>query len=135
MKQAVCVLIPRGREFLSICRRGDNTKWGIPGGKVDPGETNVQAAVREIKEETNIDLDAEHLIPIYSGACYGDVNFWVTTYLYRGEILPDQIKAEEGFEIDVKHMLLLCDHDVSPFANYNTEVFAALTSLEVGRLS
>tara|TARA_Y100000034_G_scaffold133105_1_gene197727 strand:+ start:1176 stop:1544 length:369 start_codon:yes stop_codon:yes gene_type:complete len=30
--------------------------WGFPGGTVNPNETNEQAAVRETKEETNLDI-------------------------------------------------------------------------------
>lgn len=43
-------------ELLVFYRRGS---WDLPKGKIDPGETPEQAAVREVKEETgllNIDL-------------------------------------------------------------------------------
>ena len=36
--------------------------WYLPGGKVDAGETSLQAIKREIKEELNIDLDPQQLI-------------------------------------------------------------------------
>jgi mutator protein MutT len=35
----------------------------FPGGRLDPGETAVQAAVRELREETSIQLQPEALIP------------------------------------------------------------------------
>ena len=39
------------REVL-LMQRSDNGHWGLPGGYVDPGESVVEAAVREVLEET-----------------------------------------------------------------------------------
>jgi len=39
-------------------------QWSIPGGLVEPGETLVEAVIREIKEETNLEVEA--LKPIYT---------------------------------------------------------------------
>jgi len=33
--------------------------WGFPKGHVEEGETEVETAIREIKEETNIDVEIE----------------------------------------------------------------------------
>ncbi len=48
------VLITRGepvRDFL-LMRHAD--RWDLPKGHVDPGETEVQCALRELREETGI---------------------------------------------------------------------------------
>lgn len=48
--------------------------WYLPGGKVDKGESNVEALVREIKEELTVDLDTS-LIEYYchiSAIAYGE---------------------------------------------------------------
>ena len=34
----------------------EGNMWGIPGGKVEKGETSHQAVMREIREETGLDL-------------------------------------------------------------------------------
>lgn len=39
--------------------------WTIPGGHIDFGETSQESLIREIKEETNIDVEVEQLIKIY----------------------------------------------------------------------
>ena len=40
-----------------LIRRSDNQNWAVPGGAIDLGESMVQAAVRETKEETGIDCE------------------------------------------------------------------------------
>jgi len=40
--------------------------WAIPGGYVNRGESVHSALVREIREETNLHVEAEHLLGLYS---------------------------------------------------------------------
>ncbi|MEU5445814.1 NUDIX hydrolase [Streptomyces griseofuscus] len=51
-----------GRVLL-IDRRWDPYEgcWALPGGHVDPGETSLAAAVRELREETGIEVAAAEL--------------------------------------------------------------------------
>ena len=52
---------------IILVRRHDNGKWGLPGGIVDWGEDIPQAAKREIKEETGLDLvKIRKLVGVYS---------------------------------------------------------------------
>ena len=39
--------------------------WTIPGGHIDYGESSQEALIREIKEETNIDVEIIRLIKLY----------------------------------------------------------------------
>lgn len=43
---------------LLVLKRADNTGWCLPCGWVDPGESPAMAAVREVKEETDLDVEA-----------------------------------------------------------------------------
>jgi glycerol-1-phosphatase len=47
-------------------RRDDNGRWGLPGGGVDAGESVVAAVVREVREETGLDVEPLRLIGVYS---------------------------------------------------------------------
>lgn len=59
MIQVVCAIILKGKRLL-IAQRSEKInlpfKWEFPGGKLEEGENEKQAIVREIKEEFNIEI-------------------------------------------------------------------------------
>ena len=59
--------------------------WSFFGGYVDRGEKVEEAAVREVKEETNLDVQLEGLVGIYSER--GNVHVLV---VYQGSIVNYQ---------------------------------------------
>ena len=40
-------------------------RWGLPGGVVEPGETPAEAAIREVAEETGLNVELDDLIALY----------------------------------------------------------------------
>ncbi len=63
---AVSAFIQDNHGRLLMIRRSDNNLYSIPGGQLEPGETLTQAVVREVKEETGIDVEVTGLIGLYS---------------------------------------------------------------------
>lgn len=64
-------IIVRTRDGIALVLRGSEPykdHWAIPGGGVELGETLKEAAVRETREETGVDvpLDSLHLLGVYS---------------------------------------------------------------------
>lgn len=55
-KLAALAVVVRGDQVLLVKRRNepDAGLWGFPGGHVDLGETAMQAAARELHEETGL---------------------------------------------------------------------------------
>ena len=53
---AICWREEKGRLLVAIIHRARYNDWGWPKGKVDPGETLPETAVREIKEETGLSI-------------------------------------------------------------------------------
>lgn len=49
-----------------LTQREDVEIWCLPGGSVDTGETVAEAAIREAKEETGLDVALSRLVGIYS---------------------------------------------------------------------
>ena len=58
----------KGKEVLLIKRGHEPFKdmWALPGGRLEENETIEQCAIREAKEETNLDITIERLIGVYS---------------------------------------------------------------------
>lgn len=61
---------------ILLQRRDDNGKWGLPGGGVEPGESVRVAIVREVREETGLEVEPLRLIGVYSDP----VNHQIVTY-------------------------------------------------------
>lgn len=63
MKQVVAALIVREDKIL-ICQRTKYQpmplQWEFPGGKIEPGETGVDALVRELQEELGVTAEIGH---------------------------------------------------------------------------
>lgn len=51
---------------LLLTRRCDNGLWVIPGGKLELGETLAQAAVREVLEETGVEIEVTGFAGTYT---------------------------------------------------------------------
>jgi len=62
----VDIIFEIGDGVLLIERKNEPHGWALPGGFVDYGETVEKAAVREAKEETNLDAVNLHLFGVYS---------------------------------------------------------------------
>jgi 8-oxo-dGTP pyrophosphatase MutT (NUDIX family) len=62
---ASSVVVNEAGELL-LQRRSDNGQWALPGGTMDLGETLAQTVVREVKEETGLDVDVTGVVGIYS---------------------------------------------------------------------
>jgi 8-oxo-dGTP pyrophosphatase MutT (NUDIX family) len=63
---AVTVAVRNAQGELLLIERTDNGLWALPGGALDIGESVLQAARREVYEETGIDVEITGLSGIYS---------------------------------------------------------------------
>jgi ADP-ribose pyrophosphatase YjhB (NUDIX family) len=57
------ILTERG---VLLQQRDDNRLWGLPGGAVEPGESVAEALVREVREETGLEVEPLRVIGVYS---------------------------------------------------------------------
>src|SRR6266851_1688872 len=63
---AVTAVITNDQGELLLQKRTDNELWGLPGGAMNMGESIAQAVIREVKEETTLDVQPTRVVGIYS---------------------------------------------------------------------
>jgi|688.fasta_scaffold1861254_1 8-oxo-dGTP diphosphatase len=99
-----------GGKVLGVSRKTDPNDFGLPGGKVDEGETLYDAMVREVKEETGLTvLKAK---PLFFRE---DTDFVAVVYLveeYYGEIKTEEAGAVKWIDFEVLKQ--------GSFGDYNT---------------
>lgn len=77
------VLFNRHQQVLLIKRNQPPAQglWSIPGGKLESGESLVDACRREFYEETNLDIEVEHIVAVVErrleGFHYVIIDYWV----------------------------------------------------------
>jgi ADP-ribose pyrophosphatase YjhB (NUDIX family) len=62
---ASAVVVNQAGRIL-LHRRDDNELWSIPGGGMEVGERIADTVVREVKEETGLEVQPETIVGIYS---------------------------------------------------------------------
>ncbi len=66
MPSAAAIIRNEDNEVL-LHQRADNGKWSLPGGALEPGEEPAQTVIREVFEETGLNVRPIRLVGVYSG--------------------------------------------------------------------
>jgi len=99
IKPAVSVILQNNEKKILVLKRKDNNKWTLPGGTLEFGENLTSCAVREIKEETGLNIEILDLIGTYTNPNIlveyldGEIR-QEFTLVYIGKILNGSIKID-----------------------------------------
>jgi 8-oxo-dGTP pyrophosphatase MutT (NUDIX family) len=113
-RAAVAIALTRaeageGTTFLLTRRaaglRAHSSQWALPGGRCDPGETQAQAALRELHEELGVELGGRDVLgllddyPTRSGYLITPVVVWVSTDAPISPN-PDEVESVHHIALD-----------------------------------
>ncbi|WP_286912473.1 MULTISPECIES: NUDIX hydrolase [unclassified Pseudomonas] len=96
---AALLIDPQGRTLL-VRKRGTQA-FMQPGGKIDAGETPVQALVRELHEELGLRIEPAQAIPLgqFSAPAANEPGFEVQAQLFRVDCAEQVVPAAEIEEV------------------------------------
>ncbi|WP_232295025.1 NUDIX hydrolase [Parafrankia sp. EUN1f] len=104
-------------ERLLLVRTGpsvaaDAARWTLPGGGLEHGETPEAGAVREVEEETGLDVEITGLLGVDSiREFWADRNtdFHGLRILYSGHVVGGELRSEVGGTTDLAAWIPLAD--------------------------
>lgn len=93
------ILDPQDRVLL--CHRRDIDAWNLPGGGVGSGELPTEAAIREVREETGLEVVLERLVGVYGKPEKDELVFVFGCHPIGGRLVAtDEARESRYFSVD-----------------------------------
>lgn len=93
----MCMVIdPEGRVAALDKKKGGYTGLTFPGGHLEEGEAFAEAVIREVKEESGLDIENPLFCGVYHWIKNGIHN---VIFLYRAEDFSGELKASEEGDV------------------------------------
>ncbi|WP_244929040.1 NUDIX domain-containing protein [Nocardioides sp. W7] len=93
----VCLRDDAGR-VLSV-RKAGTSRFMLPGGKLEPGETPAQAAVREVREEVGLDLAEVRLLGEFTSDTANEPGFVLESTVFTADLTGTPSASAEIAEL------------------------------------
>lgn len=116
---------------IALVRKRGTSRFMLPGGKHEPGETPAACAIREVHEELGVELDESQLILLgeWESPAANEPDHLVHGHIYAHPWVPDIAPRAEIDELLWLHPDDAADRtDLAPL--FEHRVLPALSSLE-----
>lgn len=105
---AYALCTQQGQILLSRFSPPDS-RWGPPGGGVERGESPAAAVVREVAEETGLDVKVDRVVNVYSSVWGCDTVVHAISIVFEVSVVGGELRAEsEGIRGCIYALLNAC---------------------------
>ncbi|MDP2656414.1 MAG: NUDIX hydrolase [bacterium] len=93
-------IIRDDQDRVLLVLRNDYDLWNLPGGGLEKGESPWEGVIREVKEETGLDIQVTRLAGVYSKTDKDEIVFSFECKVAGGQItLNDEVKDIQYFAL------------------------------------
>ncbi|NLZ61197.1 MAG: NUDIX domain-containing protein [Acholeplasmataceae bacterium] len=99
------VIVNQNNEVL-LQKRADNGLWGLPGGLLELDEPIATCAIREVKEETNLDIEITGFLGVFNNPLMR----WrerdearVVAFAFIGEVVGGTLKINDSESLELAY--------------------------------
>lgn len=128
LNYAGCIILDDKNRLL-LQKRSDCEKWGFLGGMVELGESVEEAAIREIKEESGLDVKINSLFGVYSKYFEKYANgdkVQAIVHVFKAQVVGGELISQNDETLELKYFELI---DVPPLFNkQHQDIFDDLIS-------
>ncbi len=97
-KVSVFGIIINDQDQVLLCLRNDYDVWNLPGGGLEKGEAPWEGVIREITEETGINVNVSRLVGVYSKPQKDEIVFIFECSVVGGKLtLTDEARDIKYF--------------------------------------
>jgi len=103
---ATSVVIVDSLNRVLLQRRSDNKLWGLPGGLLELDERISDCAIREVKEETNLDIEITSFLGVFNNPLMR----WrerdearVVAFSYVGRQIGGELKINDDESLELRY--------------------------------
>ncbi len=103
VKSCGCIIIKDDKVLLISAKDNNgNLIWSFPKGHQEEGETDIETAIRETKEEIGLDVEITNNNPIKTGHLVHNGAAYKEILLFASKPLNNEIKMQEDEVIDAQ---------------------------------